>query len=188
MIRYGHRMSKDIDLFFSDPQLLRDVSPTVNDALEDIMADYVDDHLFKRYVMPDGKIDFIKGNPVTELEPQFLEFENRIIYTDSPVEIVAKKIFYRSEDFRVRDVFDQAVVLLNGGEDDLAVFCENHPEQTTFALEQTLKRIKDGSLDIGLADLDVLPPGEEARQLCGQIVSDFFLKVIPRSKRPKFSL
>ncbi len=188
MIQYGHRMSKDIDLFFSDPQLLQYVSPVVNDALEDVMADYVDDHLFKRYVLPDGKIDFIKGNPVTNLEPNVLEFDSRVIYTDSPVEIVAKKIFYRSEDFRVRDVFDQAVVLLNGGEEDLAVFCDNHPEQSMFALEQTLKRIKDGSLDIGLADLDVLPPGEEARQLCGQIVPDFFRKVIPRSKLPKFSI
>ncbi len=188
MIQYSHRMSKDIDLFFSDPQLIDYVSPVVNDALEDIMADYVDDHLFKRYVVPDGKIDFIRGNPVTEMSPGVLDFNGRKIYTDDPIEIVAKKIFYRCEDFRVRDMFDQAVVLLNGGEDALAAFCIDHQEKVKLAMAQTLRRIKDGSLELGLSDLDILPAGEEARHLCHQIIPDFFRKVLPRSIHPSCSL
>ena len=39
------------------------------------------------------------------------KFEGRKIVRERPIEIVAKKVFYRAVDFRVRDVFDLACLL-----------------------------------------------------------------------------
>lgn len=182
MITYNHRMSKDIDLFFSDLQLLDYVSPRTNDALEDVMGDYVDDHLFKRYILEEGKIDFIKGVPVTNIAPEILRHNNRSIFTDHPVEIVAKKIFYRCDEFKARDIFDQAVVIMNGYEDDLLQFCSAHPDQTAKALSRTTAMIDDGALEIGLDALDILEGGQAAYQRCTTLIPEFFKKALLLSK------
>lgn len=174
MIHYEHRMSKDIDLFFSDPQLIDYVSPKTNDALEDEMGDYLDGHHFKRYVLKEGKLDFIKGHPLTKLAPTTLDFEGRTIFMDSPVEIAAKKIFYRCEEFKPRDVFDQAAVLLNGGEEALAEFCVQCPDKADLALSKTRTMIDDGALEFGLDALDILPAGEEVKKTCPEVVVAFF--------------
>ena len=178
MINYGHRMSKDIDLFFSDPQLIDYVSPTTNDALEGEMGDYLDGHHFKRYVLPEGKLDFIKGHPITNLAPTILDFEGRTIFMDSSVEIAAKKIFYRCGEFKPRDVFDQAAVLLNEGEEDLAEFCLQFPDKAELALTKTLTMIDDGALELGLEALDILPAGEGIKKVSHEVVTAFFEKVL----------
>lgn len=38
--KFNHRESKDIDIFFDNPQFLNFVSPRVNDAVEASLADY----------------------------------------------------------------------------------------------------------------------------------------------------
>ena len=40
MLRYGHRLSKDIDIFVPDPQSLGYVTPRLSDVAAQITADY----------------------------------------------------------------------------------------------------------------------------------------------------
>lgn len=42
MLRHGHRLSKDIDIFVPDPQYLGFVSPRLSDAVERVSADSVE--------------------------------------------------------------------------------------------------------------------------------------------------
>jgi hypothetical protein len=42
MLRYGHRLSKDIDILFPDPQYLGYVSPRLSDVAAEVSEDYVE--------------------------------------------------------------------------------------------------------------------------------------------------
>jgi hypothetical protein len=42
MLRYGHRLSKDIDIFVPDPQYLGYVSPRLSDVAAEVSEDYVE--------------------------------------------------------------------------------------------------------------------------------------------------
>jgi len=42
MFHFVHRLSKDIDIFFTDKQLLAAISPRVNDGVEDSLRDYIE--------------------------------------------------------------------------------------------------------------------------------------------------
>lgn len=42
MLRYGHRFSKDIDIFVPDPQSLGFVTPWLSEVAESITMDYVE--------------------------------------------------------------------------------------------------------------------------------------------------
>jgi hypothetical protein len=67
MINIGHRISKDIDVFISDPQYVLFLSPRL--AGESIWAadtyDESPNHL--KLVFPEGEIDFIVATPITNL-------------------------------------------------------------------------------------------------------------------------
>ena len=113
MHKFNHRMSKDIDIFFLDKQLFSYVSPRVNDALEDIMIDFVEQDNFTKIYLQDGEIDFIFSPQISKCKPSLTTIEGKSIYVDSPVEIVAKKIEYRAEEFKARDIFDLSIVYFN---------------------------------------------------------------------------
>jgi Nucleotidyl transferase AbiEii toxin, Type IV TA system len=119
MLHAGHRLSKDIDAFTTDPQYLSILSPRL--AGEDIWAcdsyDEAANHL--KLVYPEGEIDFIVAVPITELAPARMTVPEEQgpsggpsvqIAVEHPVEIAVKKLFYRGGLLKVRDIFDIAVV------------------------------------------------------------------------------
>ena len=110
MQEFNHRLSKDIDIFFSDRQLLPYVSPRLNDALDDKIIDFVEQENFVKVYLPFGEIDFIVARQVSSCPPQKKEFDNFTINIEHPIEIIAKKIAYRYESFKPRDIFDLATV------------------------------------------------------------------------------
>jgi hypothetical protein len=58
---FGHRFSRDLDIFVSDPQVLLFLTPRTNDAAEQICdnrGSYVEASNFIKFVTPDGEIDF----------------------------------------------------------------------------------------------------------------------------------
>ena len=55
---YGHRLSKDIDIFISEPQLLSRISPRFNPVTEEAL-DYEETNSFVSLTFPEGKIDFV---------------------------------------------------------------------------------------------------------------------------------
>lgn len=52
MLRHGHRLSKDIDIFVPDPQYLGFVSPRLSDAAERVSVDYVEGPGYVKLLRP----------------------------------------------------------------------------------------------------------------------------------------
>jgi hypothetical protein len=73
MLKYNHRYSKDIDIFFRDPQLLNAVSPRINDAAEDSILEYSEHTRFTKIQFAEGEVDFIVSPQITNCRPRFEE-------------------------------------------------------------------------------------------------------------------
>lgn len=181
MLRYAHRLSKDADIFFSDPQLLAYVSPRVNDALEDELGDYAEQSNYIRLVFEEGKVDFIVARQQTALPPERFRLASGLeIFVDQPMEIIAKKIFYRSDEFRPRDVFDMAVVV-NREPGALAV-CPHLIAEHAPTLLARLDRLEAGGvLREAVRELAILPGFEGIRDDCGEIVRTALVEFMPKS-------
>lgn len=110
MHKFNHRFSKDIDIFFSDRQLLGYISPRINDALEDRAIKYIEQDNFTKIYLKEGEIDFILSPRISNYKPVQAIIEGEKIFLDHPVEIIAKKIEHRANEFKARDVFDLAIV------------------------------------------------------------------------------
>jgi len=104
MFHFEHRMSLDIDIFFLDRQLLAAVSPRVNDGVEDSLLDYSEQDRFCKLLFQEGKIDFISSHRVSQHVPQPRMLAGRMVQCEDPVEIVAKKVFWRNDRFTARDI------------------------------------------------------------------------------------
>jgi hypothetical protein len=109
---YNHRESFDVDIFLTDAQHLLLVTPRLNSYMEGI-KDYTEMSNFVKLKMDKGEIDFILAPHLTEDWYVKKEILGRKIQVESPWEIVIKKLFYRPESLKVRDVVDTAVVLRN---------------------------------------------------------------------------
>mgnify|MGYP000940307821 CR=1 FL=1 len=113
MLRYAHRKSKDIDIFVRDVQLLTWFSPRVNDI--DGVEDYTERSNFVKISFPEGEVDFVVAPTLTENPFYETEIHGVPCCMESPDEIVIKKLFYRAESLKVRDLVDLAVVLQDPG-------------------------------------------------------------------------
>ncbi|MDN5331360.1 MAG: hypothetical protein PWP45_585 [Tepidanaerobacteraceae bacterium] len=109
---YNHRESFDVDIFLTDAQHLLLVTPRLNSYMEGI-KDYTEMSNFVKLKMDEGEIDFILAPHLTEDWYVEKEILGRKIKVETPWEIVIKKLFYRPENLKVRDVVDTAVVLKN---------------------------------------------------------------------------
>ncbi|KXG78837.1 hypothetical protein AN618_01750 [Fervidicola ferrireducens] len=109
---YNHRESFDVDIFLTDAQYLLLVTPRLSSYAEGI-KDYTEMSNFVKLKMDEGEIDFILAPHLTEDWYVEKEILGRNIQVETPWEIVIKKLFYRPESLKVRDVVDTAVVLRN---------------------------------------------------------------------------
>jgi len=106
MRRFGHRFSRDIDLFVPDPQYLGYLDPELNDAVEALTPRHLKAANFLRLYFDEGEVDFIAAAPVTD-KPRIVErVLDRDVQVDTSIEIVGKKIQYRAAEFTARDMFD----------------------------------------------------------------------------------
>jgi len=108
-LTYDHRLSKDIDIFLTDVQYLSRLSPRFNNVADEAL-DYNEDARFISLTYPEGKVDFIACPAITKFTPIKTKIYGSILYLDDPVEIVAKKVFYRGSQVMPRDIFDLAIV------------------------------------------------------------------------------
>lgn len=113
MLHYAHRQSQDIDIFLGDPQYLGFLSPRLNDTIEAWASDWEEGPGWLKLAMPLGEIDFIVAPPLTGNPVETRVIQGRTVALDTPVEIVAKKLYHRAASFQPRDVFDLAVVQLH---------------------------------------------------------------------------
>ncbi|MBM3554380.1 MAG: nucleotidyl transferase AbiEii/AbiGii toxin family protein, partial [Alphaproteobacteria bacterium] len=65
----GHRVSYDIDVFLTDPQLLPRLSPRLNDAATGLAKDYAESGDSLKMVLDDGDIDFIVRPCLLDAKP-----------------------------------------------------------------------------------------------------------------------
>lgn len=136
---YNHRESKDIDIFIKDPQLLNRLSPKLNDATC-AAADYNEMANYISLTYPEGKVDFIVAGQITQFKPSKKDFYNHNVFTEDPVEIICKKMFYRGNAALPRDIFDLAIVYNSSRKSDLIKSCLKIEEQFKI-FSKTFKKI-----------------------------------------------
>lgn len=159
--RYNHRNSKDVDIFLPDAQILTYLTPRLNADAENVSDNYSEASNFIKLNIGEQEIDFILAPNITGVAPKKMVFEHIDVYVDAPEEIIAKKLLYRAESLKVRDIYDTAVVLANGVElaSHCAVFMAKIP-----AIE---KRIEDIALQYTdeLGRLDLINPEKYPKSL-----------------------
>ncbi len=164
---YNHRTSNDIDIFLNNPQILTYVSPRVNDAVEKELSDYNEASNYIKLIFAEGKIDFIVAPNISSVKPAMVNIEGCDIFVDDPVEIVSKKLFYRSDSLKERDIFDLAFVYskTNG---KLAEAFSAIPgiggklENLKEYLDETPQKLYDEKVENG-APFTILPEGRTVR-------------------------
>jgi len=117
MLRYQHRISKDIDIFVPDPQYLGFATPRLSYVAAEISDDYIEESSsYVKLIRPEGEIDFVASPNLTS--PGFEEWhlKNNLIKVETGTEIVAKKLWHRGDRATARDLFDLALVIEKEGD------------------------------------------------------------------------
>lgn len=113
MLRYGHRFSKDIDIFVPDPQSLGFVTPRLSEVAESITGDYVEAAGYVKLYLPEGEIDFVAASNLTTPAFEFQTILGHQVRVETSVEIIAKKMWHRGDRITGRDIFDFALIAAN---------------------------------------------------------------------------
>lgn len=111
MLRHGHRLSKDIDIFVPDPQFLGFVSPRLSDAAERVSTDCVEGPGYVKLLRPEGEIDFVASPNLTARPYDEWTLLGRTVKVETAAEIVAKKLWHRGDRATARDLFDLSLVI-----------------------------------------------------------------------------
>lgn len=110
-LRHGHRFSKDIDIFVPDPQYLGYLSPRLSDVAALGDPDYEEAAEFLKLRYPEGEVDFVAGGALTRPGALPATVQGRTVQLETDVEILAKKLHFRGDRFKARDLFDLSLVL-----------------------------------------------------------------------------
>jgi predicted nucleotidyltransferase component of viral defense system len=110
MLRYGHRYSKDIDIFVPDPQSLGFVTPRLSDVAESLTSDYVEAANYVKLYLPEGEIDFVAAPNLTTPGFTIETVLGHQVRVETSVEIIAKKMWHRGDHITGRDIFDFALI------------------------------------------------------------------------------
>ena len=93
MLHYNHRISNDIDIFFSDAQYITYLTPRLNDTVSQYVDSYNEQSNSLKLIFEFGEIDFIVAPRLTPEPCVILNIEGKAVNTESPQEIAIKKIF-----------------------------------------------------------------------------------------------
>lgn len=112
MFRYGHRLSKDIDIFVPDPQYLGYVTPRLSDTAADLTQDYTEQPgAFVKLQFDEGEVDFVAAPNLLDVAWETWDLGGRSVKVETATEIIAKKMFHRGDRVTARDLFDFALVI-----------------------------------------------------------------------------
>ena len=94
MFRHRHRLSKDIDIFVSDPQYLGFVTPRLNNVAADMTADYTEQpSAWVKLQFEEGEVDFVASPNLLGDAWETWEIDGHAIRVETAAEIIAKKMF-----------------------------------------------------------------------------------------------
>lgn len=111
MLRYQHRMSKDVDIFVPNPQYLGYVNPRISDAAAEVTSEYEEHAQFVKLILPAGEIDFVVSHNLTAPGYEEWTLMGEPVKVESAAEIVAKKMWHRGDRPTARDLFDLSLVI-----------------------------------------------------------------------------
>jgi predicted nucleotidyltransferase component of viral defense system len=172
MLRYQHRVSKDIDIFVPDPQYLGFVSPRLSDIAEEISAEYVEGNGFVKLIRPEGEIDFVASPNLTDAPFEVWQLLGHTVRVETAAEIVAKKLWHRGDRASARDLFDLSLVIEREPEALVAVSRNLIRHRSEF-LEQLQSRSEILKLQFEAIDaLTYRPSYEEAAKRAAEFLRD----------------
>lgn len=112
MFRYGHRLSKDIDIFVPDPQCLGYVTPRLSDTAASLTEEYTEmPGSFVKLQFEEGEIDFVAAPNLTDAAWERWDIQGRPVRVETAAEVIAKKMYHRGDRATARDLFDLAMVV-----------------------------------------------------------------------------
>lgn len=166
MIQVGHRESRDVDIFLSDPQFLAFLNPKVREfAFEIEPHGYSGDgSRFIKIAFDIGEIDFIVAQALTDAPTTLQLVEDVPTFVETVPEIIAKKIFYRGRNIKPRDIFD------------IAVAAQSDPDRTVTCLRAYRPKVEET-----IARLEQLNPDFVRRANEALAVRDPFRALVPDS-------
>lgn len=168
MFRFEHRLSKDIDFFLNDVQWLSFLTPRLNDAIAAMVEGYEEQANSIKLILPAGDIDFVAAGAVTDAKPiEKLDFQGYSFPLETTEEILAKKLLYRPESFKPRDVFDLAVAVEMDPKSAARAVVASASKHDVLTLRlEHLSRL--GEAELGR---DIWPIGDFSRILGGMIAT-----------------
>ena len=172
MLHLWHRDSKDIDIFVPDPQVLSFLSPRLHavDIWETPAYDEAAHYIKLRF--EEGEIDFIATSAVSDSPNMPFSFAGRNIQIESPAEIILKKLRYRGDTMKPRDIFDMAVVL-NSKYAETLVSQMHHVEDARSGVSKRLSSIDEQEVIASIGDLRVAPEWRHIIPVALRDVRDF---------------
>lgn len=177
MLRYGHRLSKDIDIFVPDPQYLGFVSPRLSDVAERVTSDYVEGPGYVKLLRPEGEIDFVASPNLTANPFDEWSLLGRTVKVETAAEIVAKKLWHRGDRATARDLFDLSLVIERepAALASAAPFLVRHRE--TFLMQVRQRRAVLSAQFAAIDALDYQPRYDDAVERASH-----FLHLLPRAE------
>lgn len=180
MLRYQHRLSKDIDVFLGDPQYLGFLTPRLNDTIAGWVSDWEEGPGWLKLAWPEGEVDFIASPPLTEDPAESWVLQGRPVAVETSGEIIAKKLYHRAASLQVRDVFDIAVVQ-SRSPNALWAARETWSERLP-ALRRRMQALR-AQYPVQASALTLLPAGEPYRQTAWRIAHQFLVTVERTAQR-----
>ena len=172
---YHHRVSKDIDVFVHDIQLLGALSPRLNDQSANAL-DYTEQESFISLTFPQGKIDFIAAQQLTQFSPAIKFFMGHTAPLEDAVEIVCKKMYFRGNKALPRDIFDLAIVYNSNRKYDLLNELKKMPDKVDeFKRRLSQQELSGTFIPYSVAYKSMLLPSSVAMagrdmQLCKELI------------------
>lgn len=175
MFYYQHRQSKDVDIFISDPQFLSYLNPRLGGPSESMTLEYKESANFIKLYLDDGEIDFVVSSPLTAHPSVPHEVLGHSVLLETPVEIVAKKMWHRGDIATARDLFDLAFVIENEA-DSLRLYPHLFRKHSKAFIEQCQSRQK--FLVPQFEQIDMIGTQKSYFE-CLEIVENFFMTLPP---------
>jgi hypothetical protein len=117
MLHYQYRVSKDIDIFFRDPQPLAYLTPRTGRLSELLTGEYEESANHLKLLFDEGEIHLVASPNLTDPGYEVGVIDDRTIRMDTPTEIIAKKMWHRGDAVKARDLFDFGVVIEHASEE-----------------------------------------------------------------------
>jgi hypothetical protein len=112
MVRFDHRLSNGIDLFAYDARTLAYLSPRLNELAKRESLGYEERANAVKLMLPGGDLTIVVAAPVIPgARCQTVDLGDTDVVLEANSEILAKKLLYRANGFKARDVLDISAAL-----------------------------------------------------------------------------